>query len=103
MTTSNNITTTKKSNSQLKRELLAHTIQAVKDLLKGFIESIKIAPKTGSCYIRVNTKEGMKKVRISDHKTSNTHDLDVNLCLNFRNKQSKKNAIKCLKSNLQLV
>lgn len=91
--------TATKSNRQLKRELLTSTIEAIKEMLKGFIASIKVAPKTGSCYIRVNTKDGLKKVRIADHPSNNTKDLDLNLYVNIKRKGIKKICLKTLQNS----
>lgn len=51
----------------MKRELLAATIKAVKEMLKAVIQSIHIA-STGSCYLKVNTRDGVKSIRIADHR-----------------------------------
>ena len=74
------------SKRQMKRNLLAATIKAVKEMLKAVIKSIHIA-STGSCYIKVNTKDGVKKIRIADHRGyANAHnDLELRVDLTKRN------------------
>ena len=43
------------------------TIDFLKAKLRGLIRSIKIA-STGSCYVKVITRDGVKVLRIADHK-----------------------------------
>ena len=91
-----------KLNTEKNAAILKRTIQAVKELLKGCILSIKMAITSTSCYIKINTKDGVKKIRVADHKTRNKKDLDLNLIVNISG-CTEELAIEYLKSNLQLV
>ena len=91
-----------KLNTEKNADILKRTIQAVKDLLKGCILSFKMAITSTSCYIKVNTKDGVKKIRVADHKTRNKKDLDLNLIVNMSG-CTKEAAINTLKNNLQLA
>ena len=74
-----------KSKRQVKRELLAQAINSVTTLLKDAITSVHVA-STGSCYIKVNTRDGVKKIRIADHQCHATsrNDLEVRVDITKR-------------------
>ena len=74
-----------KSKRQMKRELLASAIDSVTTLLKDVITSVHVA-STGSCYIKVNTRDGVKLIRIADHQgyTTSRNDLELRVDITKR-------------------